>query len=130
MTTAADTEVAEPRGWRVPIMLTSRADSLSSAQISIRSSRETTSPRREARATSTCITRGCRRMVWPAATTSLNACVVVECFGKWYDVRRMTESAVTLLPLPDSPTIPSVRPSPSSRSTPSTAGTTPRSVKK
>jgi hypothetical protein len=29
------------------------------------------------------------------ATTSLNACVVVECFGKWYDVRRMTENELT-----------------------------------
>ena len=28
-------------------------------------------------------------------TTSLNECVVVECFDSWYDVRRMTESELS-----------------------------------
>ena len=37
----------------------------------------------------------------------------------------MIVSAVTLLPDPDSPTIPSVWPLPSEKLTPSTAGTTP-----
>src|SRR6266850_6511325 len=41
--------------------------------------------------------------------------------------RRMIESAVTLLPQPDSPTMPSVRPRARLKSTPSTASTSPRS---
>src|SRR5438067_8036986 len=41
--------------------------------------------------------------------------------------RRMMESAVTLLPQPDSPTMPSVRPRARLKSTPSTARTTPLS---
>src|SRR5689334_8519255 len=45
-------------------------------------------------------------------------------------MRRMTLSAVTDLPEPDSPTIPSVSPLLMNRSTPSTARTTPSSVKK
>ena len=28
-------------------------------------------------------------------TSSLNDCVVVECFDSWYDVRRMTESELS-----------------------------------
>jgi hypothetical protein len=28
-------------------------------------------------------------------TSSLNDCVVVECFESWYDVRRMTESELS-----------------------------------
>src|SRR5215475_14456595 len=43
---------------------------------------------------------------------------------------RMIESAVTLLPQPDSPTTPSVSPLSMWKSTPSTARTTPSSVKK
>src|SRR6267142_3642804 len=42
--------------------------------------------------------------------------------------RRMIESAVTLLPQPDSPTMPSVRPRARLKSTPSTARTSPCSV--
>src|SRR6185503_18815950 len=42
----------------------------------------------------------------------------------------MMLSAVTLLPQPDSPTIPSVRPRSSLKSTPSTARTSPASVSK
>src|SRR5918994_261403 len=42
----------------------------------------------------------------------------------------MTESAVTLFPLPDSPTIPSVSPGSSEKETPSTALTTPSWVLK
>ena len=41
---------------------------------------------------------------------------------------RMIESAVTLFPEPDSPTTPSVRPALTSRSTPSTARTSPERV--
>src|SRR5437879_6075591 len=41
---------------------------------------------------------------------------------------RMIDNAVTLLPLPDSPTRPSVRPCPSERLTPSTARMTPAGV--
>ena len=41
---------------------------------------------------------------------------------------RSTDSAVTLLPQPDSPTMPSVPPAGRSKLTPSTAGTTPSSV--
>ena len=41
---------------------------------------------------------------------------------------RSTDSAVTLLPQPDSPTMPSVAPAGRSKLTPSTAGTTPSSV--
>src|SRR5688572_18515761 len=44
--------------------------------------------------------------------------------------RPMIESAVTLLPQPDSPTMPRVRPRPRLRSTPSTARTSPRSEAK
>src|SRR4051794_40788327 len=44
--------------------------------------------------------------------------------------RRMIESAVTLLPQPDSPTMPSVSPGETSNDTPSTARVTPSSVKK
>src|SRR5690242_13725422 len=44
-------------------------------------------------------------------------------------MRRM-ERAVTLLPQPDSPTIPSVRPANRSKDVPSTARTTPSSAKK
>src|SRR5215217_1274077 len=44
--------------------------------------------------------------------------------------RRMIDSAVTLLPQPDSPTIPSVSPAPTSNDTPSTARVVPSSVKK
>src|SRR5574341_1295510 len=44
--------------------------------------------------------------------------------------RPMIESAVTLLPQPDSPTMPSVRPRSRLRSTPSTARTSPRSEAK
>src|SRR5688572_17104254 len=44
--------------------------------------------------------------------------------------RPMMESAVTLLPQPDSPTMPSVRPRCRLKSTPSTARTSPRSVAK
>src|SRR6185437_2310615 len=44
--------------------------------------------------------------------------------------RRMIDSAVTDLPQPDSPTIPSVLPLSTVRSTPSTARTTPARVKK
>jgi hypothetical protein len=40
----------------------------------------------------TAITRPEADFLIKSATSSLNACVVVECFGKWYDVRRMTES--------------------------------------
>ena len=43
----------------------------------------------------TAITRPEADFLIKTATTSLNACVVVECFGKWYDVRRMTESELT-----------------------------------
>src|SRR3954471_1898519 len=43
---------------------------------------------------------------------------------------RMIESAVTLLPQPDSPTMPSVSPGETSNDTPSTARVTPSSVKK
>jgi len=42
---------------------------------------------------------------------------------------RMSESAVTDLPQPDSPTMPSVSPAASSNDTPSTARTTPSRVK-
>ena len=42
----------------------------------------------------------------------------------------MIESAVTDLPQPDSPTIPSVRPSSTEKETPSTACTAPSPVKK
>jgi hypothetical protein len=42
----------------------------------------------------------------------------------------MIESAVTLLPLPDSPTIPNVSPGPREKETPSTAFTTPSGVLK
>src|SRR5688572_14522894 len=45
-------------------------------------------------------------------------------------MRPMMDSAVTLLPQPDSPTMPSVRPFSSLRSTPSTARTSPRSEAK
>src|SRR6185503_6140801 len=45
-------------------------------------------------------------------------------------MRPMIESAVTLLPQPDSPTMPRVRPRSSLRSTPSTARTSPRSEAK
>src|SRR5438105_4800620 len=44
--------------------------------------------------------------------------------------RRIRESAVTLLPDPDSPTMPSVSPAATEKLTPSTARTTPASVKK
>src|SRR4051794_34980638 len=44
--------------------------------------------------------------------------------------RPMIESAVTLLPQPDSPTMPSVRPRSRRKSTPSTARTSPRSPSK
>jgi hypothetical protein len=44
--------------------------------------------------------------------------------------RRMIVSAVTLLPEPDSPTMPRVWPLPSEKSTPSTAGTTPSMTRK
>src|SRR5215203_4164382 len=44
--------------------------------------------------------------------------------------RRMIDSAVTLLPQPDSPTIPSVSPAPTSNDTPSTARVVPSSLKK
>src|SRR5687768_10087799 len=44
--------------------------------------------------------------------------------------RPMIESAVTLLPQPDSPTMPRVRPRSRRRSTPSTARTSPRSEAK
>src|SRR5712691_4914039 len=44
-------------------------------------------------------------------------------------MRRMRESAVTVLPHPDSPTSPSVSPAASSNDTPSTACTTPSRVK-
>jgi hypothetical protein len=43
---------------------------------------------------------------------------------------RITESAVTLLPHPDSPTIPSVSPGNTSSETPSTARVIPSTVKK
>ena len=43
---------------------------------------------------------------------------------------RMIESAVTLLPQPDSPTMPSVSPGNTSNETPSTARVTPSTVKK
>src|SRR5437762_531798 len=42
---------------------------------------------------------------------------------------RMSDSAVTALPQPDSPTMPSVSPAASSKDTPSTACTTPSRVK-
>ena len=42
----------------------------------------------------------------------------------------MTESAVTLLPQPDSPTMPSVSPAAIEKLTPSTARVTPSSAKK
>src|SRR5688572_25215615 len=45
-------------------------------------------------------------------------------------MRPMMDSAVTLLPQPDSPTMPRVRPFSSLRSTPSTARTSPRSEAK
>ena len=45
-------------------------------------------------------------------------------------ISRRIESAVTLLPLPDSPTTASVSPRFTSNDTPSTARTTPSSVKK
>src|SRR5439155_26636571 len=45
-------------------------------------------------------------------------------------IRRITDSAVTLLPEPDSPTTPSVSPLLMWKSIPSTARTTPSSVKK
>src|SRR5689334_17375130 len=44
--------------------------------------------------------------------------------------KRSTESAVTLLPQPDSPTTARVSPAPTSKETPSTARTTPSRVKK
>ena len=44
------------------------------------------------------------------------------------EIRRMSESAVTLLPQPDSPTIASVAPRPSEKDTPSTALTRPPRV--
>jgi hypothetical protein len=44
--------------------------------------------------------------------------------------RRMMERAVTLLPQPDSPTMPSVSPLPTSNDTPPTARVTPSWVKK
>src|SRR5437773_12003581 len=44
--------------------------------------------------------------------------------------RRRTDSAVTVLPLPDSPTMPRVSPLPTSRLTPSNAFTVPEDVKK
>ena len=44
--------------------------------------------------------------------------------------RRSTDSAVTLLPQPDSPTTPSVSPIRTVKETPSTARTTPAAVKK
>jgi hypothetical protein len=40
----------------------------------------------------TLITRPEADFIIRKPTSSLNSCVVVECFGKWYDVRRMTES--------------------------------------
>jgi hypothetical protein len=43
----------------------------------------------------TAITRPEADFLIKSATSSLNACVVVECFGRWYDVRRMTESELT-----------------------------------
>ena len=43
-------------------------------------------------------------------------------------IRRMSESAVTLLPQPDSPTIASVAPRSSEKDTPSTALTRPARV--
>ena len=43
---------------------------------------------------------------------------------------RMTDREVTLLPEPDSPTMPSTRPFCTVKLMPSTAGATPRSVKK
>ena len=51
-------------------------------------------------------------------------------FAGGFGIRPMIESAVTDFPQPDSPTIPSVRPTSTSKVMPSTARTTPSRVKK
>ena len=43
----------------------------------------------------TLITRPEAEFIIKNPTSSLNECVVVECFELWYDVRRMTESELT-----------------------------------
>src|SRR3954447_24199903 len=68
---------------------------------------------------------GSLRRSWPSKSTSPPAMRPGGC-----GTRPMIDSAVTLLPEPDSPTMPSVRPRSRRKSTPSTARTSPRSPSK
>ena len=62
---------------------------------------------------------------WPSKTTEPSTI-----FAGGFGISPMIESAVTDLPQPDSPTIPSVLPSSTVNETPSTAWTAPSRVKK
>ena len=64
------------------------------------------------------------RMSWPSNMTWPSTILPGGC-----GMRRMSDSAVTLLPQPDSPTMPSVSPAATWNETPSTAWTTPSCVK-
>ena len=78
---------------------------------------------------------------WPRTSSSCFSLSVVRSrpsnmiepatiFAGGFGIRPMIESAVTDLPQPDSPTIPSVLPCSTAKLTPSTARTTPSRVKK
>jgi hypothetical protein len=43
----------------------------------------------------TAITEAEADVLMATSTSSLNACIVIEHFGEWYDVRRMTELELT-----------------------------------